>query len=187
MLSPLAQPPSGCDFRIPIIISGLRLTPMLRSLEIFQSQLLETETLVSSGNRSMVLSLQQEFPGSNCPGRGLAQPCHKAVVSTAIVHQFPDIHRALAFYLASVSTLPALVREACRDLVEILAEHRVSLHSKKYQTVLARLVDGLTLKKAADVPSLNWFWSLHSKRRALALLSMLPYLGMKRQRQHEMY
>lgn len=143
--------------------------------------------LVSLGSWSTALSLQREPLGFNWPGKELAQPCHQMVVSVVMVHQLPNIHRARAFYPAHVPTLPALVWEACKDRVEILAEHQVSILSKKHQTILAHLAHGLTLKKVEDVPSLNWFWSLHSKCLALAGLSLLIYIDMKRQWQCEMY
>lgn len=165
----------------------LKLISLLFSLEIFQSYLLETETLVCSGSRSTALSLQQESLGFNWPRKELAQPCHQSVVATVKVHQFPDIHHALAFYLAHVPSLPALVWEACKGLAEILAGQQVRIHPKKYQTSLAHPAHGLTLKKLEDIPSLNWLWSLHSKCLALAALSMLLYVDMKRQWQHEMY
>lgn len=93
----------------------------------------------------MVLSLRWEPLEFNWPRKELAQRCLKTVVSMVKVYQFPNIHHALAFYLACVPTLPALVWEACKDLVEILAGHQVRIHSKKHQTSLAHLAQGLTL------------------------------------------
>lgn len=109
--------PSGFPKYVQVLCL-LRLISLLSSLDIFQSQLLETETLVSSGSRSTALSLQRESIGFTWPRKELTQPCHQTVFSTVKVHQFPDVHHALAFYLARVPTLPALVWEACKDLVD---------------------------------------------------------------------
>lgn len=111
--------------------------------------------LVSLGSWSTALSLQREPLGFNWPGKELAQPCHQTVVSVVMVHQFPNIHHARAFYPAHVPTLPALVWEACKDRVEILAEHQVSILSKKHQTILAHLAHGLTLKKSGGCTQLK--------------------------------